>query len=351
MKALKLSFGRANRARVIGFLLLLFPVTVLAELALQESFPNNFTDDGVVPKGCLFSMPSIFPLSPAVFYDEIISFSDNSELSGSVRIRAWREGCHEPGRSAIIVNLEPVGSAFVRYPARMIFSAPTLEDPRPMSFGLVPRQTAWSASTPNAPIVEHQLDGFEHGVSLVVDAPMSDVPAIAYNSQAALVLYFGDYHGLHIPVPAYDPEMNPPQYASPPWNGRFSGQWVNEDLPSTGLVLQIAEVPGAENVISAIWFTYVDGEPRWFIGNETLDMEVSEVAISLVEVTGGELMTNGPFSNEDIASETIGEMVLRTKDCHSIEADVDLTDYGSGQQSLELTRLLKIAGYACDQTQ
>lgn len=323
-----------------------------AQLSSAQQFPNNFTDNGVVPKGCLFEFPSTFPVSPAVFYDQSFSVRNSNGQRENVRIRAWREGCHEPGRSAIVVNIEPLGPTPVEYPSRMFFNSQVLDEPEPMSFGFLPKQAAWSHSKKGDIIIEYLLDSFTHGVSLVVDGRADNVPVSAYNSAGTLTIDFGNNQGVEISVPAYDAELDPPQYDSPPWNGRFSGQWTNEELPNSGLILQIAEVSKDSNVASAIWFTYKNGQPTWFVGANSFELGAHEIVFDLLELQGGQVLTEpGTFTEQDIATKTVGTMLLRTVNCNALEAEVDLSESGLGQESLELDRLVNVAGYGCDQTQ
>lgn len=323
-----------------------------AQLDPPQLLPNSFTDIGTVPKGCIFVLPSALSASPALFYDQSFSVVTDSGSTGSIQIRAWRQGCFEPDRSAIILNLTDLGGNNpVSYPRNVFFDSPQLSEPEPMSFGLLQRTAAWGAS-PNGILVPQFLDNIEDGVSLVIDARADNVSPTTYNGVGTLIADFGNNQGVSIPVPAYDPQLDPKPFEAQPLSGRHSGQWTVDGLPRSGLVLQVAEIQPDRNFIFAIWFTYLEQSPIWVVGNADLELGNSEVVIPMAILDGGGFITQpGSFTSDDVNVSQVGTMTLRSVHCNRLEGEIDFSASGLGQQSLEFSRLIRIAGYDCDQTQ
>lgn len=322
-------------------------------------FPNNFTRPQTVPSGCLLYMPSFDAPPPDVFYDETFSvggfFGDTT-----VRIQVWRIGCHEPGRSAIALNLQvpPTPIAGVNQP--FAFLRPSgANDAASATLSLFSNQDVPSAllSTGQFLSNEANIEFFPSGVTYIVHGITSITPE-QYNDQIDLILDFGlnlsgQQQQLAIPVFDYEPALDPPQLEAPAFHGRYSGQWVVDGLPASGLLLQIGEVPGTErNFIFAIWFTYIDGVPVWVVGNRDFDIGSNEIAIDMSFIEGGEFFTQpGSFTRDDIVVSPVGTMTVRANHCNEIEADIDFTSSGLGAENLTFNRLIRIAGYDCDQTQ
>lgn len=311
----------------------------------SEIFANNFTRQSPIPAGCLWVLPSFLGAPESgLYFDEPVEIRDGTS-TGSFQIRVWRIGCHEPNRSAIAINFEHLsGSSFVDYPATYLTDSEGSEAPAGM-FAQVP----WGRSK----IYNFTL--YEENI-LFVDGPVyvldtAETPSF-YNGDLSLSLEWPSGQSLQIPVPSYNPRFDPRPFDTAPLHGRYSGQWVVDGLPSTGLVLQVGEIAPDRNFVFAIWFTYVDGNPTWFAGNADIENGNHEVTLDMAQLEGGDVITKpGSFAQEDITADIVGTMTLRTVHCNAMEADIDFTDSGLGQEFLELTRLVRIAGYDCDQTQ
>jgi len=199
-----------------------------------------------------------------------------------------------------------------------------------------------------------QENFFDNGVTVIVDAPTASVPAEVYNADVFIRLQYSNGF-VDVFVPEFDPLIDQRVTAQPRFNGRYSGQWIVDGLPRSGLVLQIAEQPQASAPPFAfvVWFTYLNGEPFWITGNVNLTSTApEELIIEMFSLEGGEFVTlPGTYTPQDTSVQPVGTMTLRPINCNSIEGDLDFTSSGLGQTSLEFGRLIRIAGYDCDQTQ
>lgn len=322
--------------------------------------PNHITLPTVVPNGCLSVIPSRFDVPPSqVLVDDSLFIDDLAGDAVPVRIRIWRQGCHEPDRSAILMNIELIdepSAGLLPIPAVVLRPFGTDEGVRavPSEFAI---QTA--AELPFFAGVglanrALRIGGTEvqSGTTYVIDALQRRLPPEDYNSNLNMTLDFAQGQIFEYDIPSFSSNFDDPQLAAPPLHGRFSGQWVVSDLPSSGLVLQIGEIAPTRNFVFAIWFTYLNGEPIWVVGNADIELGANSLTIDMARLEGGEFFTNpGSFTNEDITSEILGTMTLRAVHCGQIEADIDFRQSGLGQQELTFERLINIAGFTCDQTQ
>ena len=322
-------------------------------------YPHNYSRTQTVPHGCLFYMPSFDAPPDEVFFDSTFALEDATGVPSSVRVRVWRIGCHEPDRSAIVVKLQSTNSSSSIIKPRSFLRVPGSGDLQPAGLFL------FSSFTEPARLdaigaelfpIANQV-GFEEGATFVVSGLGTTTPD-QYNDTIELILDFGPSpstggRSFIIPLFSYDPFLDPPQSPRQPLTGRHSGQWEAEGLPRSGLVLQVAEVPGTDrNFVFAIWFTYSNGIPIWVVGNTDISVGSDEVEIEMLSLSGGDFITRpGSFTGDDVISNPVGTMTLRVSHCNEIEADLDFTPVDEGTASLTLTRLIRIAGYDCDQTQ
>ena len=323
------------------------------------SLPNNFTLPTNVPNGCLTVVPSRFDAPPSdVLVDEAFLIVDIFGEQQATRIRIWRQGCFEPGRSALLMNLELLEDASA--PGLVVPNILLTSDENVSAWGLTsefPIQT--SAEIPlfsdigiaNA-AVNFGNSSVQSGTTYVVDAPQYFLSPDAYNGSMDMLLDFGFGQNVTYEIPPYSAATDEPQLMAPAIHGRFSGQWTAPGLPRSGLVLQVGEVALDRNFVFAIWFTYLDGNPIWVVGNADIAIGSGEVSIPMSILDGGGFLTTpGSFSADDVSVDTVGTMTLRALHCNKMEAALDFTAGGLGQEDLELNRLIRIAGYDCDQTQ
>lgn len=322
----------------------------------QLAFPNNFTVQKKVPHGCLFVLPSLLAAPPEdVFVDSVLELTDVAGVQANLRIRIWRIGCHEPNRSAIAINFSLASGSPNALGLPLVSLDPgglTGQAPAYLSlFSANNAEVAFFSFPWIFPLSEQEF--FVDGSTYIIDSADPDLTTDAYNDTINLELSWGtEEQTFDVDIFEYAPALDATQLPTSPFNGRYSGQWNVDGLPRSGLVLQIGEVAPDRNFIFAIWFTYVQGDPTWFVANADFAIGDSEVVLDMVELSGGEVVTQpNSFTADDVTVESVGTMTLRTIHCNALEADIDFRQGGFGQQVLELNRLIRIAGYDCDQTQ
>ncbi len=153
-------------------------------------------------------------------------------------------------------------------------------------------------------------------------------------------------------MPEFDPALDPPQFTNPPLHGRYTGQWIVEGLPRQGLVLQVGELPPDRNFLFLTMFTYLDGAPTWVVGNVDFPVGTASVTVNMWRLEGGEFFTEplGSYAREDVIQERLGTMTISARHCNVIDAEIDFSESGFGVVSRRFERLIRIAGYDCDQT-
>ena len=320
---------------------------------IYQDRPHNQTAPSIVPKGCLVSIPtSSAPPSDQILFNETVEIE---RLFGfnEFRIRVWRQGCHEPNRSALLINIE--GTTGIN---RNQSPKPNVRIVDPSSLEEFPMElTIWELN--QAWFYEELLgflagnERFPWGWTYVLESSNLDAMEL-YNDDLELLFIWGSpSRSFRFEVPAYDVSRDLPQTPLPVFHGRYSGHWVVDGLPSSGLLLQIGEVPGTDrNFVFAIWFTYIDGVPTWVVGNSDFEIGSNEINLDMTLFEGGEFFTQaGSFTQDDVVESPVGTMTIRANHCNEIEADVDFTEIGEGSANLTFNRLIRIAGYDCDQTQ
>jgi hypothetical protein len=342
----------SRRMGSIGVLLLVCSAWIedaRAQLAAPD-LPHSYTVASPIPAGCLFAIPTALPVPVEVdlSYDELVSATDLDGDAAVVRVRVWRFACYEPDRSVVMVNLDIVsGSDALDTPTV------TLQD---NSNQIVPARLFYQTGRPPVAAGEAgRADTLQataiDGVSYVVE-PAVPVTQAFYNGFLSLTLDWGNGQTFFAPVFVYDAEIDAPQSVAPPFHGRYSGQWTAEGLPRAGLQLLFAEIPFTDrNFVFAVWFTYAGGLPIWVVGNTDFAAGANEIEIPMLSLVGGDFITRpGSYSGDDVQVDTIGTMTIRARHCNEIEVDLDFTPVDEGTAVLTLTRLIRIAGYDCDQT-
>lgn len=337
----------------------LIPITLLLLSALpagaqilNRDLPNSFTDQSVIPQGCLSVVPSVFEAPPLdVDHDETLNVFDDGK-SAVVRVRAWRIGCHEPGRSAIALNFKLVsGSSEVRYPAPVLISQDAF--PRPAGlfhFGLEDYYDLEGLA--GTPMTDQMTSSFIEGATLIVDAHADRITPEKYNSLLVLRLEWSSGEDTAMTIPNYDEFGSMPQFPEASLHGRYTGQWIVDGLPRQGLVMQIGELPPDRNYLFLTMFTYLDGAPTWVVGNADFPVGANAVTVDMWTLEGGEYFTEslGSYQREDVTQQNLGTITIRPRHCNAVDADIDFSAVGFGQVSRRFERLIRIAGYDCDQT-
>lgn len=135
-----------------------------------------------------------------------------------------------------------------------------------------------------------------------------------------------------------------PEDSTHPISGRMSGQWVASDMNSQGLNLMVGERSNGSSFVFFVWFTYLNGEPYWIVGNENFEPGSSEITIDALRLEGLDFLqrddatVDGPF--------TVGSLTIRSLGCDRLEVDWDLPEFGS-TDSREMRPLVQIAGLDC----
>lgn len=332
-------------------------------------YANNYDVVSAVPRGCLTELPTELPIPSSQLLvegtvNQEVNRPDDTDFENvSVRIRAWRYGCHDPNRSAIMINFAlPSGAS------------EALLDQIEMRPAII-----WRDGKGDIPLTayhwNHGPDGvlgmdtggrgydsaaFPNGVTYLLDTP-----AFGEITSGELDDFISRYNGagqLRIvwetktvlaDLPAYNPSRDEPQKDQPVFTGRMTGQWVADGLPATGLLLQVGEVPRQDrNYLFAIWFTYLDGQPIWVASNKDIPLDTTEVTLDMAFYEGGQLFNRpGEFTGADLTGEILGTMTVRVINCNAIEVETDFSSSGLGQSTLNMSRLIRIAGYDCDGTQ
>ncbi|GAB4171702.1 MAG: hypothetical protein Kow0020_06510 [Wenzhouxiangellaceae bacterium] len=318
----------------------------------NQLLPHNFTLKKTVPYGCLFAVPGAFEVPESgLAFDQTVTVLGSFQTSTPVRLRGWRVGCHEQDASVLLVNFDPLdGQTFIEIPPIVTLRLPgsSEEIPARLTRFNVPHLFDYYL---NEPIREE--NGPDEGATLVVDTLLEDFSRQDYNSELILKLdWILNSAPFEFTIPAYDPVVDVPQFPAPPLHGRYSGQWIVEGLPRQGLVLQVGEI-GDRNFLFVVMFTYLNGLPIWTAGNVDFEPGANEVVVNMQLLEGGEFFTEPPgsYAREDVIAQDLGTMTIRANSCNSISADVDFSSSGFGTAELQFERLIRIAGYDCDQTQ
>lgn len=337
----------------------LISIAVLVAFALPAAaqidngdLPNSFTDQSVIPHGCLTVIPSVFDPPPAVVdHDETLNVTDEGNAA-VVRIRAWRIGCHEPGRSAIVINFKLLsGSPEVRYPRPVLYSQDALA--RPVGLFHFGRSDYYDRNgLALTPMTDQSTASFVDGVTMVVDAHADRITAQKYNSLLVLRLEWASGDETDISIPNYDEFVSVPQLGEAALHGRYSGQWIVDGLPRQGMFMTIGELPPDRNFVFLALFTYLDGTPTWVVGNTDFPIGAHAVTVNLWTLEGGEHFTEplGSYQREEVTQTLLGTMTIQPKHCNVVDADIDFSATGYGQVSRRFERLVRIGGYDCDQT-
>jgi len=319
---------------------------------LLHDLPNNFTGTSVIPYGCLTVVPTALDAPPALpFADERITVIDPAG-SGVLRIRAWRIGCHEPNASAIAFNfLLESGSDAIPYP-RVRLVTPDLQRHSAGLFHFARTGFYLPEGASYSTMIDQGLATVVEGVTLVVDTDEAAISKVGYNGELVLELDWPSSQFLELQMPAYDEDRDLPQFVAPVFNGRYTGHWIVEGLPRQGMALQVAELPPDRNFLFLTLYTYLDGAPVWVVGNADFAIGASAVVVNLWLLDGGEFFTTQLFgyAREDVVQERLGTITLRPRHCNVIEAEIDFGESGMGVVSRRFERLVRIAGYDCDQT-
>jgi len=322
----------------------------------QNGELNLLTDLGTpFPPGCLsIDLPEQPPSDDSVLVDSSVAAPtiNSNSRDGAVRIQIWRVACDDDDFSVVLVRMAQDSG------------------PNPI---VVPQVFA-DAGDVNLPFHEAQLlllpgagnVGATGGIiteggttwMLAVD-PFSIDGATTflpedYNEAFTVEFNWGSFataqpEGTRFVLDRFEPALDPPQFDAPVLNGRYSGQWIREGAEFQGLVLQIGEQID-ENFIFAIFFTYLDGEPLWVVGNTDPDtLEPGAVTVPMLRLENGAFITaQSQPPGDQVSIDAAGTIEIEVIDCNTLRVNYDFVPLGQGTGSMDLDRLIRIAGYDCN---
>lgn len=272
----------------------------------------------------------------------------------TINVRVWRVACADEGFSTVLVRLRQVaGDAPVIVP-HVLAGVSNFEAPRHESQLL--RLPAAGKVGATGDIIT--VDGAV-GPTWMLNVDPVSINGLTtflpedYNEEFTLGFtwyrFSADPTNVFFRIAGFDPELDLPQFDEPILNGRYSGQWVRAGAPRQGLVLQVAEQAGS-NFVFAIFFTYLDGQPFWFVGNTSPALpQPGPVTIQMSALENGQFVAN---PNQQQADEVLvnpaGSIEIEVIDCNRIRVHYDLSPMGEGTGTMELDRLVRIAGYDCN---
>lgn len=317
---------------------------------------NLLTDLGTpFPPGCLsIDLPEQPRSEDSLLVDTNVaapSVNSNSR-DGSVRVRIWRVACDDDEFSVVLVRMTQNGGANPIVVPTVFADAGDVELPfHEAQLLLLPGAGNVGAT---GGIITEQGTTWMLGVDPIsIDGATNFLPE-DYNATFTLEFNWGSFataqpEGTRFVLDQFAPEIDLPQFDQPVLNGRYSGQWVLAGAPRQGLVLQIAELID-ENFVFAIFFTYLDGQPIWVVGNSSPALtQPGPVAIQMSTLENGEFISdpNQPTA-EQVLVASAGSIQIEVIDCNRIRVNYDFSPLGKGTGSMELDRLVRIAGYDCN---
>ncbi|GEM_PF-942076 len=329
---------------------------------------NLLTDLGTpFPPGCLaIDLPDQPPSDDGFLVDSDIAVpSVNSDSrDAQVRVQAWRVACPDDDYSVVLVRMQQIGSGNPIVIPQIYAKVGNISAPFGNSNG---QHLAQLQSLPvggNMGAAGDIVSVFGNTWALAVD-PISleagDNPTDdqiftpeEYNDVFTIEMTWESYsqastRSFRFPLDLFDPALDEPQFEQNILHGRHSGLFLREGAERQGLVLQVAENANG-NYLFAIFFTFIDGEAVWVIGNTgSVPMEPGPLTMRVDIPDGGAFMTDEfQPAREDIDMNEAGQITVEPIDCNNIKVDYDFTPIGKGVGTLELFRLIRTAGYDCN---
>jgi hypothetical protein len=349
------------RALILGLTLSLIGFSQTAAEIAFVGEANVLTDLTMpFPPGCISLTPPQQPASAeSIVFEGVFDVPTvgAEQPDAEVGVTIWRVGCQDEGYSVIMLRLDALSShGDVLIP--QVFADPGL-----VPAGRVPMHVAQllrSPATGEVGATGEILRASGEAFMLAVDPISLDGTGIFtpndYNDLLSVELYWGDYSRAAplyeaIVLDEYSPGLDPPQFERMPLHGRMSGKYTFAGLPSAGLALSIGEQADDSNFIFAIFFTYLEGQPFWVVGNTVGQTPgFTQATLTMQEVSGGQFINQpGSYSDEaDIVREDIGTLRIEALDCNRIAIDYDFSAAGLGRGRLIGQRLVRIAGYDCN---
>lgn len=122
-----------------------------------------------------------------------------------------------------------------------------------------------------------------------------------------------------------------------------SGSWFAAQRPGLGLQVQTIGPPEARQLL-VVWYAYLDGAPRWFIGNGPISGDTATVPLYVTR--GGAFPPN--FDPATVVREPWGTLTFRAVDANRARIDWDANEQRYGDGGQDLVRLSSLRGYPCN---
>lgn len=135
-----------------------------------------------------------------------------------------------------------------------------------------------------------------------------------------------------------------PAEASFPISGRMSGQWVADGMNSQGLNLLVGERDNGSNFAFFVWFTYLDGEPYWIVGNENYTPGDSSITFDTLRLEGLDFLQRDGASADTPVD--IGELTIKALGCEDLRVSWDFPSFSSAD-TLTMRPLVSVDGAEC----
>lgn len=339
--------------RILAAAVLAVPV---ASTQAQTGELNLLTDLGTpFPPGCLsIDLPEQPPEPDTLLIDSDIAAPtiNSGSRDGSVRVRAWRVACADDGFSVVLVRMSQSGGADPIVVPTVFADAGDVNLPfHEGQLLLLPG--AGNVGATGGIITEAGTTWMLAVDPISIDGFTNFLPQ-DYNATFTVEFNWGSFataqpEGTRFVLDQFEPTLDLPQFDQPVLNGRYSGQWVREGAPRQGLFLTVAEQIDA-NFVFAAFFTYLDGEPFWFVGNTPARLtQPGPVTIPMLRNANGGFITdpNQPSPGE-VSEESVGSIEIEVIDCNRLRVNYDFAPLGKGDGSFEIVRFATVAGYDCN---
>lgn len=301
---------------------------------------------------------------------------DDYRNMGLVDVDMYRVGCAEPNRSVIMAEFSLPRTWVDPRNAQLVLplaGGNTAMHYVPIEFKAEPND--WGQGIEQHALTKHAIGDFTGGwddpryfiwrfvlgVGPTGKFWPSEFLTEYYNGRFLLELFRNEPFGsIEIEVPATQELLEP--NPSLPLNGRLTGTWVEQGAADQGFLLSFSNpVPPSGSAVESpeqaellaflSWYTYdPEGRQLWLVGNARFPQGATEVSLPLVQVVEGQFLGASLAAGSGVdARVVVGEVLLKARNCNTLDLDYDLTELGLGDGNLRLQRLfaLETAGYPC----
>lgn len=330
--------------------------TAVGGAQAQTGELNLLTDLGTpFPPGCLsIDLPEQPRSQDALLVDTNMTAPtiNSDSRDGSVGVQVWRVACDDDDFSVVLVRMNQNGGANPIVVPQVFADAGDVQLPfHEGQLLLLPG--AGNVGATGGIITEQGTTWMLAVDPISIDGATTFLPE-DYNATFTVEFNWGSFataepEGTRFVLDQFEPTLDLPQFDQPVLNGRYSGQWVLAGAPRQGLVLQVAEAVD-QNFVFAIFFTYFDGQPIWVVGNSAAALaQPGPVTVQMSTLENGAFISdpNQPTADQILVG-SAGSIEIEVIDCNRIRVHYDFSPLGEGTGSMELDRLIRIAGYDCN---